>query len=82
MTTKKPTKKKTTPKPAAKKTATRKKAAPKQKQNPVKDEPRSVDFTHQHEAAHVAAAETVKINIIGASKKKKSLWRRIVGFGF
>lgn len=80
MTNKKSTKKKTTSKPAAKKAATKKKVAP--KKNPVKSESTPVDYTHQHEAAHVATTETVKIDVAVAPKKKKSLLRRILGFGF
>lgn len=78
MATKKTTPKKSatkTKKPASKKPATKKKAtAPKEHVH---------DASCGHNIAAVAKVEvpTVKVDLL-VPQKKKSLWKRIVGFGF
>lgn len=88
MTTKKTTKKKTSAKPKAKKPAAKKKAS----KPAVKEQPTTKEI--EHEKAHDVAlssipksqpltVENVLLHVSKAEpKKKKSLWRRIVGFGF
>lgn len=89
MTTKKTTKKKTSTKPKAKKPAAKKKAS-----KPAAAEKSVAKATDSHEKAHDVAldsipksqpltVENVLLHVSKAEpKKKKSLWRRIVGFGF
>ena len=79
MTNKKPTKKKAVTKPQVKKPATKKPA----KAKTSKTETVNIRI-EAHEAAHVAEnARAVAAAISSASTpKKKSLWRRIFGFGF
>lgn len=85
MTNKKPTKKKTASKPAAKKAATKKKVTPKAKSS-FKPDAKDGDgdgFVQDGTswARPAAITETVKIDV-AVAPKKKSLWRRILGFGF
>lgn len=76
MTQKKTTTKKTTPKPKAKKPTAKKKTTPKKEQEHVHD----ASCGHDHELAHVAAPE-LPVPTFAVAKKKKSLWRKIFGFG-
>ena len=85
MTNKKPTKKMTTSKPAAKKAATKKKVTPKAKPS-FKPDAKDGDADGIVQdgtswARPATATETVKINV-AVAPKKKSHWRRILGFGF
>lgn len=81
MTTKKTTKKKTATKPKAKKPAAKKKPA-------KKTEKVVATSVANHEQAHEKALESLAgfaaptYTPLVVPKKKKSLWRRIVGFGF
>jgi hypothetical protein len=81
MATKKTTTKKASPKSKAKKPATKKKpakaTAPKQATAEVKQEPKVEEVVAQlPKFAPVSSLPPAQ------PKKKKSLWRRIVGFGF
>lgn len=78
MTNKKPTKNKTAAKPQAKKPVAKKAVAAKT----PKTETVQIRI-ETHEAAHVAANARAAAAVGSASTpKKKSLWRRIFGFGF
>jgi hypothetical protein len=80
MTNKKPTKKKATAKPQAKKPVAKKPAVAKT----PKTETVKIRIDAQeaaHEAAHARRATAAVISS-APTPKKKSLWRRIFGFGF
>ena len=75
MTTKKPASKKTPTKPKAKKPAAKKEATKTRSTDTVRI---TIDT---HEAGHTHAP--VSSGVSSATKpKKKSLWKRIFGFGF
>lgn len=78
MTNKKPTKKQTTAKPQPKKPVVKKPVAAQT------SKPETVKIRIEtHEAGHVHAGAAVATTIGGSSTpKKKSLWRKIFGFGF
>ena len=79
MTNKKPTKKKAVAKPQVKKPAAKKPAKAKT------SKPETVKIrVEAHEAAHVAENTRATAAAISSASapKKKSLWKRIFGFGF
>lgn len=90
MTTKKTTKKKTSAKPKAKKPAAKKKTSKPAVKAPTAEQADSSKV--EHEKAHGVALDSVQKHFVSTAdvlaaipkqdpKKKKSLWRRIVGFG-
>lgn len=94
MTTKKTTKKKTPAKSKAKKPATKKRSTSTAKKPASKVSAQS--SVPEHEKAHGVALDSIQKSVPSAVlaahattqwqkpevKKKKSLWRRIFGFGF